>query len=145
MVAVSCYASQLLDYRNTVTFTCAVEFMISQVRTWQAGRVIQSTPSNPTRWTVVQDDEAELLAELARIRKEREQEAAKKAADEALQKQAALQEEVIHGNPLFPRGQPDFQVCNQSITLPRNMQWQVQLDPQRLMFKLGFAGEETVG
>lgn len=57
-----------------------------------------------------EDDEAELLAELARIRKEREQEAAKKAADEALQKQAALQEEVIHGNPLFPRGQPDFQV-----------------------------------
>ena len=67
--------------------------------------------SNPTRWSLVQDDEAELLAELARIRKEREQEAAKKAADEALQKQAALQEEVIHGNPLFPRGQPDFQVC----------------------------------
>lgn len=60
--------------------------------------------------SVVQDDEAELLAELARIRKEREQEAAKKAADEAMQKQATLQEEVIHGNPLFPRGQPDFQV-----------------------------------
>lgn len=64
-----------------------------------------------TDWVVVQDDEAELLAELARIRKEREQEAAKKASEEATQKQAALQEEVIHGNPLFPRGQPDFQVC----------------------------------
>lgn len=65
----------------------------------------------PKLRSVIQDDEAELLAELARIRKEREQEAAKKAAEEATQKQAALQEEVIHGNPLFPRGQPDFQVC----------------------------------
>ena len=60
----------------------------------------------------MQDEERELLEELARIRKEREAEAAKKAAEEERSKQLAMQEEVIHGNPLsnFRAGQPDFQV-----------------------------------
>ena len=51
-----------------------------------------------------------MLLELARIRKEREQEAAKKAAEDERSKQLALQEEVMHGNPLHARAQPDFQV-----------------------------------
>ena len=59
----------------------------------------------------LQDEEAELLAELARIRKEREQEAAKKAAEAEKSRQQALQEEVIHGNPLYRQAQADFQVC----------------------------------
>lgn len=57
-----------------------------------------------------EDEEAELLAELARIRKEREQEAAKKVAEAEKSKQQALQEEVIHGNPLYRQAQADFQV-----------------------------------
>lgn len=59
-----------------------------------------------------EDEERELLQELARIRKEREVEAAKKAAEEERSKQLAMQEEVVHGNPLssFRAGQPDFQV-----------------------------------
>ncbi|DBA81707.1 hypothetical protein WJX77_011335 [Trebouxia sp. C0004] len=57
-----------------------------------------------------EDEEKELLLELARIRKEREQEAAKKAAEDEKSKQLALQEEVMHGNPLHARAQPDFQV-----------------------------------
>ena len=57
-----------------------------------------------------QDEEAELLAELARIRKEREQEAAKKEAEAEKSRQQALQEEVIHGNPLYRQAQADFQV-----------------------------------
>ena len=58
----------------------------------------------------LQDEEKELLLELARIRKEREQEAAKKAAEDERSQQLALQEEVMHGNPLHARAQPDFQV-----------------------------------
>ena len=57
-----------------------------------------------------QDEEAELLAELARIRKEREQEAVKKEAEAEKSRQQALQEEVIHGNPLYRQAQADFQV-----------------------------------
>lgn len=56
-----------------------------------------------------QDDEAALLAELARIRKERAEEAQRKAAQEAAERQEALQQEVATGNPLL--NQPvDFQV-----------------------------------
>ena len=70
-------------------------------------------PSQPQPYmttSATQDEEAELLAELARIRKEREQEAAKKAAEAEKSRQQALQEEVIHGNPLYRQAQADFQV-----------------------------------
>ena len=59
-----------------------------------------------------------MLAELARIRKEREHEAAKKAAEEEKTKQLAMQEEVMHGNPLAFRAQPDFQVCVLKMRMP---------------------------
>ena len=61
-----------------------------------------------------QDEEAELLAELARIKKEREQEAAKQAAEEAAAAQSSLQQELVRGNPLIAgkfAGGNDFQVC----------------------------------
>ena len=48
-----------------------------------------------------QDEEAELLAELARIKREREEEAAKRAAVEAAAAASNLQEELIRGNPLI--------------------------------------------
>ncbi len=60
----------------------------------------------------MQDEEAELLAELARIKKEREQEAAKKAAEEAAVAQSSLQQELVRGNPLIAgkfAGGNDFQ------------------------------------
>ena len=62
----------------------------------------------------MQDEEAELLAELARIKKEREEEAAKRAAEEAAAAASNLQEELIRGNPLiigkFDKSTSDFQV-----------------------------------
>lgn len=62
----------------------------------------------------IQDEEAELLAELARIKKEREEEAAKRAAEEAAAAASNLQEELIRGNPLiigkFDKTS-DFQAC----------------------------------
>lgn len=64
-----------------------------------------------------QDDEAALMAELARIRKERAEEAQKQAAQEAAQRQEALQQEVATGNPLL--NQPvDFQVCRTGFADP---------------------------
>lgn len=49
------------------------------------------------------------MAELARIKKERAEEAARKAAEEAAERQKELQQEVATGNPLL--NQPmDFQV-----------------------------------
>lgn len=50
---------------------------------------------------LVQDDEAALMAELARIKKERAEEAARKAAEEAKVRQTQLQAEVAGGNPLI--------------------------------------------
>ena len=61
---------------------------------------------------LMQDEEAALLEELSRIRKERQQEAAKKEAEEEKSRQQALQEEVIHGNPLYRQAQADFQVVH---------------------------------
>ncbi len=49
----------------------------------------------------MQDDEAELLAELERIKKEREEAAAKRADEEASAAASSLQEELIRGNPLI--------------------------------------------
>ena len=69
----------------------------------------------------MQDEEAELLAELARIKKEREEEAAKRAAEEAAVAASNLQEELIRGNPLivgkFDGKASDFQVGS-SCTSP---------------------------
>lgn len=48
-----------------------------------------------------QDEEAELLAELARIKAERAEEAAKAAAADAAAEAAAAQEEFLRGNPLL--------------------------------------------
>ena len=49
------------------------------------------------------------MAELARIRKERAEEAARKVAEEAAVKQKELQQEVATGNPLLNQAM-DFQV-----------------------------------
>ena len=48
-----------------------------------------------------EDDEAELLAELERIRKERQEEAARKTAEESRQHEAAERSEMLAGNPLL--------------------------------------------
>lgn len=47
------------------------------------------------------DDEAELLAELARIKKEREEDAARKAAEERAAAEQAERQEMRSGNPLL--------------------------------------------
>jgi protein CWC15 len=60
-----------------------------------------------------QDDEAELLAELARIKKEREEEARKRAAEEAAAAASNRQAELTRGNPLIASKfdkSADFQV-----------------------------------
>ena len=56
-----------------------------------------------------QDEEAELLAELERIKKERAEEAAKKQLEEAATKEKEVREELLRGNPLV-NNQPAFQV-----------------------------------
>jgi len=48
-----------------------------------------------------QDEEAELLAELERIRQERVEEAARKAAEDAEKAEQQFKSEVMHGNPLL--------------------------------------------
>lgn len=66
-----------------------------------------------------QDEEAELLAELARIKKEREQEAAKQAAQEAAAAASTLQAELTRGNPLIASKfdkSADFQVLSGCMT-----------------------------
>ncbi len=73
---------------------------------------LASKSSCPEFTVCMQDEEAELLAELARIKKEREQEAAKKAAEEAAAAQSSLQQELVRGNPLIAgkfAGGNDFQ------------------------------------
>ena len=50
---------------------------------------------------LLKDDEAELLAELERIKKERAEEAARKAAEEAAQSTAEKTEEALRGNPIL--------------------------------------------
>ena len=58
-----------------------------------------------------QDEEAELLAELERIRKERAEEAAKKQLEEAALKEKEVRDELLRGNPLVNSAQaPAFQV-----------------------------------
>lgn len=64
------------------------------------------------------------MAELARIRKERAEEAARKAAEEAATAQAQAQAEVATGNPLLNQA-VDFQVhlalCSRLATLRGGM------------------------
>ena len=65
-------------------------------------------------------EEAELLAELARIKREREQEAARAAAEEAAAAQSSLQQELVKGNPLIAGklgGGADFQVSSSHTAL----------------------------
>jgi hypothetical protein len=64
----------------------------------------------PFKWRQhdVQDEEAELLAELERIKKERAEEAARKAKEEAEIAQREMHQEVARGNPLLNPG--GFQV-----------------------------------
>lgn len=59
---------------------------------------------------LTQDEEAELLAELERIKKERAAEAARKAAEEAASAEASAKDELIRGNPLILGGAAPFQV-----------------------------------
>eukprot|EP00298_Acanthocystis_sp_HF-20_P021517 c27925_g1_i1.p1 GENE.c27925_g1_i1~~c27925_g1_i1.p1 ORF type:complete len:229 (+),score=112.69 c27925_g1_i1:46-732(+) len=62
-----------------------------------------------------EDDEyEELMAELARIKKERAEEAAKRAAEEAAELEKQRQEEVLRGNPLL-----NLAVEEQSHTIKR--------------------------
>ena len=69
-----------------------------------------------------QDEEAELLAELERIKKERAEEAAKKQLEEAATKEKEVRDELLRGNPLVNSAQaPAFQVtsfsCSSNIEL----------------------------
>ena len=61
----------------------------------------------------LQDDEAELLKELNRIKAERAEEQAKQAAAAAAESQSALQQELARGNPLI--AQADFQVGSYAL------------------------------
>jgi protein CWC15 len=54
------------------------------------------------------DDEAELKAELERIRAERAAEAEKRAAEEEAKRQEAIRAEVLGGNPLMAGAEVDF-------------------------------------
>lgn len=56
-----------------------------------------------------QDDEAELLAELERIKKERAEEAVRKRREDEAEKESQLREEVARGNPLLNQA-PSFQI-----------------------------------
>jgi len=64
-----------------------------------------------------QDEEAELLAELERIKKERAAEAARKAAAGAPGAEASARDELVRGNPLILGGAAAFQARAQGCTL----------------------------
>ena len=57
------------------------------------------------RGAAVQDDEEELMRELDRIKKERAEDAAKKAAEEAAKSYKEKEKELMTGNPLLAIGQ----------------------------------------
>jgi hypothetical protein len=61
------------------------------------------------------DDEAELKAELERIRAERAAEAEKRAAEEEAKRQEAIRAEVLGGNPLMANGEVDFSMKRRSV------------------------------
>jgi len=56
------------------------------------------------------DDEAELMAELDRIRKERASEKAAKEDRERIEQERIRQENILHGNPLLSESSSDFKV-----------------------------------
>ena len=66
----------------------------------------------------LQDEEAELLAELERIKKERAAEAARKAAEEAASAEASAKDELIRGNPLILGGAAPFQARMSTTSVP---------------------------
>jgi len=71
---------------------------------------------------LLQDDEAELLAELDRIKKERAEEAAKRRKEEDAEKETQLREEVARGNPLLNQAasfQVQYHHCGFSYLLGR--------------------------
>lgn len=79
----------------------------------RAARSFINAPSAVARWRERmelwqwgQDDEAQLLAELARIKAERAEEAAKAAAEVAKAAQDDVRQEVIRGNPLVRASPP---------------------------------------
>ena len=65
------------------------------------GSTALSVPPALPACVYLQDDEAELLAELDRIKRERAEEAAKAAAEAAAKRSAEEQAELIRGNPLL--------------------------------------------
>lgn len=69
-------------------------------------------------WALEQDDEAQLLAELARIKAERAEEAAKAAAEAAAAAQEDVRQEVIRGNPLVRPPPRDGRPCQALPFLP---------------------------
>jgi len=62
-----------------------------------------------------EDDTAELMAELQRIKKERQQESLKKDAEEKVEQERIRTENILHGNPLLQKGAvaavPNFKVA----------------------------------
>jgi hypothetical protein len=69
---------------------------------WQQGCLLLGHHRRPCNHALPQDDdEAELLAELERIKKERAEEAARKAAEAAAKADAEQQAELLRGNPLL--------------------------------------------
>ena len=95
----------------------------------------------------VQDEEAELLAELERIKKERAAEAARKAAEEAASEEASAKDELIRGNPLILGGAASFQVGVARgsfwFSMPHYVTW--GLTPCGLPLILGGAASFQVG
>lgn len=57
-----------------------------------------------------EDDTAELMAELNRIKKERAQEEAKQEAERKLQEEKIRMENILSGNPLLAGGKGEFKV-----------------------------------
>jgi len=58
-----------------------------------------------------EDDTAELMAELAKIKKERAVEKAQKDAEESEEQERIRTDNILHGNPLLAEGnKPDFKV-----------------------------------
>jgi hypothetical protein len=69
------------------------------------------------------DDEAELKAELERIRAERAAEAEKRAAEEEAKRQEAIRAEVLGGNPLMAAGDVDFGVKRRCVRCSGGWGW----------------------
>ncbi len=80
--------------------------VVALLRSCKCSGLCVALPSPPTHCTCMlraaqQDEEAELLAELARIKRERAEEAARKAAEEVAANAEREEAELIKGNPLL--------------------------------------------